>query len=150
MRGYIRILFFSFFLTSCSFQDLTVGNVESTKVKSLSKDGIDLELGIRIKNPNRIALKVYPSDFDASVNGIDVGKVKLIKTVRIKGSSDEISQFYVKSDFSKIGFADLPRILSLVAAKNISLDLKGDLKGGKWFFKKKFPVELKKNLSLSQ
>ena len=151
MKLCIPVLFFALALTSCAeFQPLTVGDVESPKLKTLSKEGIEGDFGMKIKNPNKMSVTVFPSTFDAMVNDISVGKVKLGKRVRIKGNSDEVSTFHIKSEFSNISLDQLPQMLSIVAGKNVSLYLKGDLRAGKWFFKKKFPVELKKNLSLSQ
>lgn len=138
------------FASCAEFQPLTVGGVESPKLKTLSKEGIEGDFGMKIKNPNKMTVTVFPSTFDAMVNGISVGKVKLNKRVRIKGNSDDVSTFHIKSNFSSMGLEDIPKMLSIVTGKNVSVYLKGDLRAGKWFYKKKFPVEMQKSISLSQ
>jgi LEA14-like dessication related protein len=151
MKVYIPLLFFIVALSSCAeFQPLTVGGVESPKIKTFSKEGIEGDFSMKIRNPNKMSVTVFPSTFDAMVNDMSVGKVKLNKRVRIKANSDDVSTFHIKSDFSNIGLTELPQLLSLVAGKNASVYLKGNLRAGKWFYKKKFPIELKKSISLSQ
>jgi LEA14-like dessication related protein len=151
MKFYIPLLCFALALSSCAeFQPLTMGGVEQPTIKTLSKEGIEGDFGMKIKNPNKMAVTVFPSTFDATVNDISVGKVKLNKRVRIKGSSDEVSTFQIKSDFSQVSLNQLPQLLSLAMGKNASIHLKGNLRAGKWYYKKKFPVELQKIIPLSQ
>ena len=131
-------------------QPVSIGGIERLKLNKFSREGIDAEFGIKIKNPNKMSIIVYPSEFDGTVNNISVGKIKLYKKVKIKGRSDETEIFYVKSDFSKLNFGDIANILPIVASGNANLNLKGNIRAGKWYFKKKFPVEFTKTISLKQ
>lgn len=143
------VLVFSLF--SCAeLQPVTLGGVETPKVKKLSREGISLDFGMRIKNPNKMCVIVYPSTFEATVNDISVGKVKLTKKVKIKANSDDVPNFHIESDFSKLGLGDITKVLPIVTSKSATIYLKGEVKVGKWYYKKKFPVELKKTISLSQ
>ena len=76
--------------------------------------------------------------------------IRLHKKVKIKANSDEVSEFHIKSDFSKLGFADMASILPIVTSKKVDLGLKGNVKAGKWYYKKKFPIELRKTIPLSK
>ncbi len=93
---------------------------------------------------------VFPSSFDATVNGMDAGKVKLDKKVRINANSDDVAEFNIKSDFSKLGIGNIANVISMVSSKSATVTLKGDIKVGKWYYKKKFPVEFKKTINLSK
>jgi hypothetical protein len=82
------------------------------------------------------------------VNGIELGNVKLERKVKIKANSDDAPSFHIKSDFSKLSVGDLAKIMSIVSTKSANVTVKGEVKVGKWFYKKKFPVELNKNIGL--
>lgn len=148
---FLPVIYFllSVALFSCKeIQPVTMGGVESPKLHKLSREGIEAEFGMKIKNPNNIGITVFPSEFDATINEISVGKIKLHKKVRIKANSDETETFHIKSDFSKLGFGDMAKVLPVVSSGKATIYLKGEVKAGKWYYKKKFPVELKKNISL--
>lgn len=139
-----------FFFSCVSLEPVTIGAIENVRVKNLSREGIEVDFGVKIKNPNKIAVTVFPSEFDATVNGIDMGKIKLHKRVRIKAYSDTISEFHVKSDFSKLGLIGMANILPMLSSKKADILLKGNLRVGKWYYKRTFPVEFKRTISLSQ
>jgi len=138
------------FFSCKEIQPVTMGGVENPRLKSLSKEGIEFEFGMKIKNPNKMRIVVFPSSFDATLNGTTAGKVRLSKKVKIKANSDEVSEFHIKSDFSKLGFADMASILPIVTSKKVDLALKGNVRVGKWYYKKKFPIELRKTIPLSK
>lgn len=134
---------------SCGeIKPLTLGGIENPKVKSFSKEGVDMTIGVRVKNPNNVAVTVFPSTFDATVNGISVGKVKLKKKVRIKADSDDAPDFHIVSNFSNLSFADMATIGAVALAKKANITLKGDVRAGKWYYKKRFPVDFSKSISI--
>ncbi|TAL59670.1 MAG: hypothetical protein EPN85_08915 [Bacteroidetes bacterium] len=138
------------FISCAEIKPATIGGIENPKVNHLSTAGADFTFDMRIKNPNSMGITVFPSSFDATVNGIDIGKVKLDKRVRIKANSDTTSEFHIKSDFTKVSLADISKIVSMVSSKSAAVSLKGDVKAGKWYYKKRFPFEYKKSISLSK
>lgn len=154
MKNYFFL--FGLFLLSIGFfscaeiKPVTIGGVENPVVKTLSTKAADFTFGMKILNPNSMGIIVYPSTFDATVGGIDIGKIKLTKKVKIKANSNGIPEFHVKSDFSKLGMADVANVIAMVASKSGTVSLKGDVKVGKWYYKKRFPVEFKKTINLSK
>lgn len=154
MKNYL-LLFALFVLSiglfSCAeIKPVTIGGVESPQVKSLSTAGADFTFNMKIKNPNKMGVTVFPSSFFATVNGIEAGEAKLSKKVRIKANSDNVSEFHIKSDFSKLAMGDIANVISLVSSKNATVTIRGNVKVGKWYYKKKFPVEFKKAINLSK
>ena len=142
----LSIVFFS-----CKeIQPVTIGGVNNIKLISLTKEGIEFDFDMNINNPNPVGVSVFPSTLQASVGDIDAGYVKLNKRTKIKGNGSHTSTFHIKSDFSKLGFGDIAKILPMVSSKSAALSLKGDVRVGKWFYKKKFPIELKKTVPLSK
>lgn len=138
------------FFSCKEIQPVTIGGIENPKLHKLSREGIEFDFGMKIRNPNKIGVTVYPASFDITVNDIDVGKIKLNKKVRIKPNSDGTSSFQIKSDFSKLGLGDITKALSIVSTKSAVISVRGEIKVGKWYYRKKFPIEMKKTIPLSK
>jgi LEA14-like dessication related protein len=152
MKKYIFSLFilFIFLFSSCGdFQDVTFTGIEGVKIIKMSQQGIEAEITARIKNPNNVAFHVYPSDMDATLNGLAAGKAQLTSNVRIKPKSEDVYTFTVKSDLSSINLMDLPKLMSMISGKSLRIGLKGELKVGKFLVKKGYPVEINKTVPLS-
>ncbi len=150
MKKYIFFLLCSSIFISCGdYQDVTFMGIENVKVTSMSQQGVEAEITVRIKNPNNRSFTIYKSDLDATLNGMDAGKANLSKNVRIKANSEQTYIFNIQSDFSSISLNDLPKLMALAKSKNAKIGLKGNLKAGKLFIKKSFPVDIAKNVPLS-
>lgn len=149
MKKYIFLFFVPLFLFSCAgYQDVTFMGIENVKVTSMSQQGIEAEITARIKNPNNKSFTIYKSDLDATLNGMNAGKARLSKNVRIKAKSEQTYIFKIKSDFSSLSLSELPKLLAIAKSKNAKVGLKGNLKAGKIFIKKSFPVDMTKSVPL--
>lgn len=122
--------------------------IESVNVTSISQQGVEADIIARIKNPNNTSFTIYRSELDATLNGMNAGKARLSKKVRIKANSEQTYIFKVKSDFSSLSFTELPKLLAMVKSKNAKVGLKGNLKAGKLFIRKNFPVDISKDIPL--
>ncbi len=152
MKKYLLITFafFSIVFTSCkSYEPVAFSGIENINVTSLSQNGIEAIVTARVKNPNKVGFTIYRSEMDISVAGIDAGKVQLDKRVRIKAKSEETYTFKIKSDFSNLSMSDMPRLMNIAMSKHAKIGLKGDLKAGKLFVKKTFPIDITKDVPLS-
>ena len=125
-------------------KEVTFSGVEQVKILSISKSGIEAEITTKINNPNKMAFTIYKSNMDVSISGIDVGRAALTEKVKIKGNSNEAYTFRIKSDFSKLTFKDLPKALSIAMNRRLKVGLKGDLRVGKLFIKKRIAVDMEK------
>jgi LEA14-like dessication related protein len=138
-------------LISCAeFKPCTFNGIESAKVISVSSTNIELELNVKIKNPNNFGFSIYPSDFDVKLGNKDLGKASLSKKVRIKANSEIIHTFIIHSDLSKVMAGGMSSLISLAKSKNAIVAVHGELKTGNLFYKKRFPVDLKENIPLSR
>lgn len=135
---------------SCSLKPISFGGVQDSKVNSLSQKGIDAEFGLKIKNPNGFGFRIYKSEMNLSVNGMDLGTAKLKKGVKIRRKSESVSTFQVVSDFSKLNFSELTKLATLSGGKSANVTLKGELKVGNLFYKKRFPVDLTQRIPLGK
>lgn len=131
-----------------SFKEVSFSGIENVKIKKMSQQGVEAEITAKIKNPNNVAFKIYPSIFDATLNGTNAGKALLTNKTKIKANSEETYSFTIKSDFSKLSLADMPNLLAMAMSRNAKIGLKGNLKVGRLFYKRSFPVELTKSVPL--
>jgi LEA14-like dessication related protein len=149
----IAVSFFVFLtlvLSSCGdFQDVTFEGIENVKVNKISQQGIDVDITAKIKNPNKVAFTIYKSDLDATLSNMNVGKAILTNNVKIKANSSQAYTFNIKSDFSKLSMAELPNLLSIATSKSLKVGLKGNLRVGKLFVKKNYPVDMVKSVPMN-
>jgi len=146
----ILILFLSITLFSCTdFKDVTFNGIEHVSVTSLSQKGVEAVITVRIKNPNNMSFTVYKSEMDVTISGINAGKAQLTNNVRIKGKSEARYAFKVKSDFTNLNIMDIPKIIAMGLSKSVKVGLKGNLKGGKLFVKRSYPVDITENVPLN-
>jgi LEA14-like dessication related protein len=132
-------------LVSCrSFKEAEFTGVKGFKVNTINLQGIDADVILGIKNPNPIGFSIYPSEFDIKLMGVGIGKAKLKKRVHISANTEKEYTFRLKSAFKDMNMMD---ILKLVNAGNFgTIQVKGNLKAGKFYLKKNFPVDVKESL----
>ncbi len=141
----VGIFVLAFF--SCKeFKEAEVTGVKSFRVTKVSTEGIEAEIILGIKNPNPIGFSIYPSEFDVIFSGINLGKAKLYKRVHIDANSEKPYVFKLKSLFQKFNFMDITNLLS--GNKIGIVEVKGDLIAGKFYLKKRFPVNIREKADL--
>jgi LEA14-like dessication related protein len=151
MNKTILLYFVAFILclVSCkNFKEVQCTGVKGFKVGKISTAGLDADIMLGIKNPNSFGFSIYKSEFDISYGGIYLGKAKLSKRVHIGANAEQTYSFNLKSDFKNINLADVMSLLSGASRKGM-LEVKGDLKAGKLFVKKKFPVDVKERIGMN-
>ncbi len=151
MRKYLFVLsaICCIAFTSCGdFKEITFSGIQSITITSLNQKGVEAIITAKIKNPNGTAFTIYKSDMDVSLSGISAGKAHITKNVRIKAKSEELYTFEIKSDFSNLNLADLPKIISMAMSSQIKITLKGNLKAGKLFVKRSYPVDLTQSVPI--
>jgi LEA14-like dessication related protein len=119
-------------------KEIKVTSVEGFYINKLTVENIDAEIKVKIDNPNKMGFSVYPSEFDVIFSGIRLGKAKLSKRVRLNAGSERVYSFKLNSKLSELNPLDILRLINLDNLGKIEVN--GDLKVGKFYFKKKFPV----------
>ncbi len=139
------ILLASLSLCSCvtEFKELSVSSIDDFKVTKLTADGIEGEIKVSIKNPNNMSFKVFRSKADIMYGGMKLGKAKIVKKVKIPANSSATHTFLLKGNTKDITIAELP---GLLMGKNKQMEIKGYIKAGKLFIRKKFPIDQKQKL----
>ena len=115
----------------------------------MDKDGIEAEIDVRINNPNKIGFKIYRSNVDVMMNDNSLGKGRLKKKIRIKPNTEETYTFVVAGKFDDLlSGGGLSGLLSMATSKTANISIKGNIKAGKFFYKKKFPIDNKQRVPL--
>lgn len=137
---YVILIFFLVGNSSCKeFKEVEVIGVENFKIKKISLEGIEADIKLKIKNPNSFGFSIYPSEFDVIFSSLNLGKAKLKKRVHIDSNCEKGYIFELNTSFTGMNLLDLTKLIS---GSNLgSLQVKGDLKVGKMWVKKKFPVD---------
>ena len=142
----ILISAFVFLFNSCKeFQEVKVTGVKSFRLTKVGSDGIEGEVIIGIKNPNDYGFSIYPSEFDITYSGIKMGKARLYKRVHIDGNSEKPYVFKLKTSLKDMNLMD---IMGLVGGKLGKIEVKGTLKAGKFYLKKRIPVDFSEKIGL--
>lgn len=142
-------LFFILLFCSCNnFKELQCTGLNGFKVHKITTEGIDAEILLGIKNPNAYGFSIYKSEFDITYSGVYLGKAKLIKTVKIHGNEEKTYGFVLRNDFKDVNLMDVMKLLSGATFKNL-LEVKGELKVGKLFVKKRIPIDMKEKVGLN-
>ncbi len=137
-------------LVSCSdYKEVTFSGIESVKMLKLSQNGAEAEITAKIKNPNNTSFTIYKSEMDVTINGLNAGKAHLEKNVRITKNSEDTYTFVIKSDFSALSITDIPKIIQMAMSKNVKVGLKGNLRAGKLWVKRNFPVDITQSVPLN-
>lgn len=149
---HIAILFLTCTLlfTSCTeWKDVSISKIEQMRIAKLDKDGINAEIDVRINNPNKIGFTIFRSKVDVKMNDVSVGKAHLKKKIRVKADADETYTFVISGKFNDImANGGVLNVLSSLMSKSANVGLKGNVRVGKFFPVKKFPIDNKQRIPL--
>ncbi len=152
LKKKVKLLLLLFSITSMfscgNIKEVIFNGIENVAIKSLSAKGVEAEISVSIKNPNSFSFTIYKSEMDVTISGIHLGKASISNKIKIKAKSEQVYVFKIKSDFSNLSLADLPKLISLGMSKKVTVGLKGNLKGGKLLIKRSYPVDIVKSVNL--
>ena len=142
---YILIAALGFLLVSCigEFKEVSISRIDGFKVTNVSPTGIDGEINVTINNPNSTSFKVYRSKAIIMYGDVKLGTAKTLRKVKIPANSNAPQTFVLKGDLKDVSFSSLP---GLLMGKGKQMEIKGNIKAGKWFYKKKFPIDQKQKM----
>ncbi|MBA2614075.1 MAG: LEA type 2 family protein [Bacteroidetes bacterium] len=144
----LPVLFLAFCFTSCKdFKEAQCTGVKGFKINKIGPQGIDADILLGIKNPNHMGFSIYRSEFDVIYSGINLGKAKLSKRVHINGDTEKTYSFNLKSNFKDANPMDVMKLVT--GGGKGMIEVSGDLKAGKFYLKKRFPVKIKERVDMS-
>jgi LEA14-like dessication related protein len=138
-------------LAGCGeYQEVQVTQIGGLKIVKLTDKGVELEIGMKIKNPNTYGFTLFPSEFEIYLSGTDLGKARLTKKENIAPNSEEMHYFHVASTFDKLAGTGVPGLLMLFGSKQAEIEIKGNLKAGRFLFRRKIPVDRKQKVNMDK
>lgn len=152
MRLFYSILSSLLFLilTSCQdFKDVTVTRINEFHVTKITAEGIEGQVSLNIKNPNSFGFNIYPSEFDVTFSGVNMGKAQLKQKTHIDANADKSYPFTINTSFKNVNLMDITKLLGSIDNLG-AIEVKGELRAGKFFYKKRIPVNLKDRIPLSK
>ncbi len=132
------IVICTLFIGCKSYQDILVSGVDDFHLNKMTSTGIDADIKLKIKNPNSVGFSIYPSAFNIMYGGINLGKAKMSKRVKINKNSEAAYSFNLNSNFKDLNPLDLLQLLNGKSAGTV--DVTGNLKVGKFLIRKKIPI----------
>ena len=146
VNNIVIVLISAFCLSSCfSYKQLEYKSIESIKVNEFSGSNAQVELGAKVYNPNNYKIKIMKFEAESFVNHMPIGKIDLEKKVTLPKNSETTQQYIFNADLSQV-LGSLP---SLLFGGEVTLHMKGYVKGKVFIFTKKFPIEVEKKVSVS-
>lgn len=141
------LLLVTLLLGSCrDFKEISLTNVDRFSIQKMSLKEIEGELQLTIKNPNTVGFSIYKSEFDIIYGGVKLGKAKLHKRVHIGANTEKSYVFKLKSSPESLNLSDVMKLIGNAASGTIRIQ--GDLRAGKLFIKKRFPVDYTERINL--
>jgi LEA14-like dessication related protein len=148
-KNFIFLVLLFFIVSSCrNLKEVQCTGVKGFTVNKVNLQGIDADILLAVNNPNTVGFSIYRSSFDITFGGVYLGKAKLSKRVHIARKTEEVYRFNLKSDFKGANFMDIMKFVNGALSKGI-VEVKGDLKVGKFLIRKKFPVNIKEKVGLN-
>lgn len=138
-------------LTSISFAGEKPEAMEFTEPEVMGMENFSVErkngkmyigFDITIKNPNKLAIIIKPSSLKLEVANTDMGWVRVEEKMKIKRKSEESYPFMLvgkAGDFVKSAFSS---VWSLILGEGVDFNVKGTVKAGVFFFKKKWKLDI--------
>lgn len=125
-------------LTSCTFHEPEMRGEESFKLEKMDGKQVRFTAGAKVYNGNWFAVKVKPSILDLYVDGEYMGKVHLLKKVKMKAKKETDLQ----ADFlAELEGNALMKAMGLALKGDVVVRMTGKIKGGVFIFSKKLDFD---------
>lgn len=130
--------------TACKVEPITATGVQDVKLGNVDplRGTVTIDLGLKIKNPNKVAVTVYGVDLDVTLAGAPMGKISMDDKVKIEKDTEMVYRVKANAQLRDI-INGIPKILTAISKKQANVELKGSIRVGVGMIKKTFPVELK-------
>ncbi len=131
-------------LSSCKFYEPELRGGESFQMKKMDGKEVLFTAGAKVYNGNWFGVKVKPSTLDLYIDGDYMGKVHLLKKVkmRAKKETDLQAEFLAELEGNA-----LVKSLGLALKGDVDVRLKGKIKGGVFIFSKKIDFDETRKMS---
>lgn len=140
-----RLILLILLVSSCTlYKDIDVQNTENVKFERIEGKEVYFTVGAKVDNPNWYGLKIKPAELEVFLDDQFAGTVVLDKKIKIRRKSVSDVNVALKG-IMEDGL--MLRTVKLARQETVKVHYKGQIKGGTWFYKKKFKVDETKEMS---
>ena len=144
MKPFWFLLFFMFLFASCEvYKDINVEAFENVKASKMEGREIDLNLFLRIENPNFYAVKLKQIGIALLVNDKTIGYLKLDKNRKIKRKSTNVYSFPVHLTLEE---GILLKMVQFALQRKVEVHIKGKVKGSVYGINQTENVDIVKSI----
>lgn len=146
---YLSLALLTFSFIGCiQYKEVEVVEVSDIGVKSIGLTGIDVEVAMQIKNPNKYDISIVDSDLTLYTEGNKIGVAKVKEKVTLKKKSNKIYRFTIHTSASDIATSAIPVLMSYLGKDNLMLKVEGDIKARAKGLSKRFPVKFEERINI--
>ena len=128
----------SLLMSSCTFHEPEMRGGESFNLEKMEGKQVRFTAGAKVYNGNWFAIKIKPSILDLYVDGEYMGKVHLLKKVKMKAKKETDLQ----ADFlAELEGNALMKAMGLALKGDVVVRMTGKIKGGVFIFSKKLDFD---------
>ncbi len=125
-------------LSSCTFHEPEMRGDETFKLERMEGKEVRFTAGAKVYNGNWFAVKVKKSTLDLYVDGEYMGKIHLLKKVKMKAKRETDLQ----ADFlAELEGNALMKAMGLAMKGDVVVRMTGKIKGGVFIFSKKLDFD---------
>lgn len=145
MKQILIFVFSALLLGACSvFETPELVSFGGYKLIEMNGNTIKVNLDGVIDNPNWYAIKVKNATVDLIVEDKKIGEIKINEKIKMKRKKESNIVVPLTIELAQGAMFNL---VGWAIRDSINLQFKGAVKAGTFFFYKKFPIDLKKNIS---
>jgi LEA14-like dessication related protein len=123
--NYLLIILVLISASSCfSYKEVEIKEVQSVRILCMDENTADVEVALKIINPNKMKITIKDLQLDASINKKYVGKVKFDKKIVLPKKSEKTYLLVVKTELDQVK----KLIPSLVFSNQALVNFKGNLR----------------------
>jgi LEA14-like dessication related protein len=148
IKNTLKIVLVIILLNGCNaYKSINITGVDQVEFKGMIDNKISLLLKVPIENPNWYRIRIKSMDFNVTINGAYLGKMRNAEQIIIPGKSDTLQTFpvdiYVKNLFGAMSTLNKMR-----KSKSVEMQIEGDMKVRALLTGKTIKVSEKQRVSL--
>jgi LEA14-like dessication related protein len=134
-----------FQLSSCDeLEPVEIVNIESAKIITMTAEKVEIELIMKLKNPNSMGFSVTGGDMDVQMGKVKLGNAHVKGKVRIPAHSEKSHTFKLAATPESLMSGGLSSLMALATKGNSDITVKGFIKVRAYgILSKKFPIDEK-------
>ena len=129
------------------YEEVDFKGVQNVSVLERTDDVVKLQLDVKVDNPNKFNIKVKKSTMNIYINEKFVGKTTLDEKVVIKKKTEDVYGVVLNADPKDLLKAAMGSLGGLLKG-NVTVRLKGDVKGSVYGISKKVPIDVEETIDL--